>query len=50
MNYKLFEIDCFKIVRETNLDLGRRIQAEIDIYGNMQLPNEAFNLRVDEGL
>ena len=55
VNYKLFEIDFFKIVRETNLDLGRRIHAEIDkmitdLYGNMQLPNEAFNLRVDEGL
>jgi hypothetical protein len=51
----LFEIDSFKIVRETNLDLGNRIQAEIDkmiidLYGNMQLPNAAFNLRVDEGL
>ena len=55
VNYKLFEPVFFKIVRETNLDLGRRIQAEIDkmiidLYGNMQLPNEAFNLRVDEGL
>ncbi|MCM2284283.1 MAG: hypothetical protein NDI81_05855 [Desulfobacula sp.] len=55
VSYILFEIDFFKIVRETNLDLGRRMQAEIDkmiidLYGNMQLPNEAFNLRVDEGL
>nr|NJM02160.1 hypothetical protein [Desulfobacula sp.] len=55
VSYMLFEIDFFKIVRETNLDLGRRMQAEIDkmiidLYGNMQLPNEAFNLRVDEGL
>jgi len=55
VSYTLFEIDFFKIVRETNLDLGRRMQAEIDkmiidLYGNMQLPNEAFNLRVDEGL
>jgi hypothetical protein len=55
VSYTLFEIDFFKIARETNLDLGRRMQAEIDkmiidLYGNMQLPNEAFNLRVDEGL
>lgn len=55
VSYKLFEIDFFNIVRETNLDIGRRIQAEIDklifdLYANMELPNEAFNLRVDEGL
>ena len=55
VTYTLFEIDFFKIVRETNLDIGRRMQAEIDkliidLYTNMQLPNEAFNLRVDEGL
>ncbi|OPX36027.1 MAG: hypothetical protein B1H12_07970 [Desulfobacteraceae bacterium 4484_190.2] len=30
VDYKLFEIDFFKIVRETNLDIGRRIQSEID--------------------
>lgn len=51
----LFEIDFFKIVRETNLDIGRRLQAEIDkliidLYENMELPNGVFNLRVDEGL
>jgi|BarGraIncu01121A_1022015.scaffolds.fasta_scaffold02336_4 hypothetical protein len=51
----LFEIDFFKIVRETNLDIGRRLQSEIDkliidLYENMELPNEVFNLRVDEGL
>lgn len=55
VSYTLFEIDFFKIVRETNLDLGRRMQAEIDkliidLYANMQLPNEAFDLKVDEGL
>jgi hypothetical protein len=55
VNYTLFEIDFFKIVKETNLDIGRRIQAEIDkliidLYENMDLPNEAFDLRIDEGL
>jgi len=55
VSYTLFELGFFKIVRETNLDLGKRIQIEIDkmivdLYGDMQLPNEAFNLRVDEGL
>lgn len=55
VSYKLFEIGFFKIIKETNLDLGRRMQVEIDkliieLYGNMELPNEIFNLRVDEGL
>jgi len=52
---KFFEIDFFKIVKETNLNLGRRVQAEIDnllieLYGDMQLPNKEFLLRIDEGL
>ena len=55
VSYTLFEIDFFKIVRETNLDLGRRMQVDIDtliidLYGNMDLPNEVFTIRVDEGL
>lgn len=55
VSYKLFELGFFEIVRETNLDLGRRMHAEInkmviDLYENMQLPNDVFNLRIDEGL
>ena len=55
VNYTLFEIDFFKIVRKTNLDIGQRIQTEIDkliidLYENMELPNDTFDLRVDEGL
>jgi hypothetical protein len=55
VSFILFGLDFFKIARETNLDIGRRIQAEIDkliidLYENMELPNKAFSLRVDEGL
>lgn len=55
VSYTLFGLDFFKIVRETNIDIGRRMQDEIDkliidLYENMELPNKAFNLRVDEGL
>ena len=55
VTYKLFEIDFFDIVKKTNLDIGMRMQKEIDkllidLYANMELPNEIFNLRVDEGL
>ena len=55
VSYTLFELDFFKIVRETNIDIGRRMQTEIDkliidLYENMELPNKAFSLRVDEGL
>jgi hypothetical protein len=55
VSHILFELDFFNRIKETNLDLGRRIQIEIDkmiidLYGDMQLPNKAFNLRVDEGL
>ena len=55
VRYTLFEIDFFKIVREAILDLGRRMQAEIskliiDLYGNINLPNNVFDIRVDEGL
>jgi len=51
----IFDLDFFKTVKETNLDLGRRINSEIeriiiDLYGDMELPNNAFYLRVDEGL
>lgn len=55
VSYKLFAIDFFKIVKETNLDIGKRIQAEInkltiDLYADMELPNKEFYLRIDEGL
>jgi hypothetical protein len=55
VSYKLFAPDYFELVRETNTDIGRRMRAEIDkliinLYGNMELPNREFSLRVDEGL
>ncbi len=55
VTYTLFEIDFFRIVKETNLDIGMRMQDEIDkllidLYADMELPNTVFDLRVDEGL
>lgn len=55
VTYTLFELDFFNLVRETNLDIGRRMQDEIDkiiidLYDNMDLPNKEFRLSVDEGL
>ena len=54
-NFYLFSIDFFKSVRRLILDLGGRLQKEIDrlindLYSNLELPNKEFYLRIDEGL
>lgn len=55
VRYVLFHVDFFGIVKEMILDLGRRMQVEIerliaDLYSDMDLPNAPFHIRIDEGL
>lgn len=55
VRYALFQIGFFVILKETILDLGRRMQVEIDgliadLYSGMDLPNAPFHIRIDEGL
>jgi hypothetical protein len=55
VRYVLFQVEFFAIVKETILDLGRRMQVEIDgliadLYSGLDLPNAPFHIRIDEGL
>ena len=55
LNTYFFSIDFFKSVRKLILDLGSRLQKEIDrliddLYSNLELPKKEFDLKIDEGL
>jgi len=55
VSYYLWAPDFFTNVRETILDIGRRLQTEIEelkdnLYKGMELPNAPFTIRIDEGL
>ena len=55
VRYYLWAPDFFTKVRETILDLGQRLQRDIEelkdnLYKGMELPNAPFKIRIDEGL
>ncbi len=55
VSYHLWLPDFFTDVRTTILALGSRLQKEIEelkdcLYSGMELPNEPFTIRIDEGL
>ena len=55
INYYLFRIPEIRKIPLLTLDLGRRVNAEIEVtlaelYGGMDLPFVKFALRIDDGL
>ena len=55
VSYYLWQPNAFKDVRDAILDLGSRLQTEIEelqahLYSGMELPNAKFTIRIDEGL
>lgn len=54
-NYYLFRIPQIRKIPLLTSDLGRRVNADIDValedlYGGMELPSGKFSLRIDDGL
>jgi len=50
-----FPVRFFSLVQNNSIHIGSRLNKEIDeiveeLYGNMELPSVAFELRIDEGL